>query len=417
MRMFVSQTTKPIRPVRHAHTGMLLSSGILWIQSDTMNQRNTWVAFFFLFGLAVQAQEVITVFVSSRANNSVKTYDPDGNYLGNFVSPGKGGLSGTEDILFHPDGRVLVTGFQNTTIKAYDGETMDYLGDFSSGYSLATPSKMSIGPDSLIYVTQWGATQNKVVRFDLDGNFVDEFTSVGVPNGLGHIWDENGDFYIAQYGNGGNGIIHRFGPDGQDKGTFINSAIIQGPTNIWWGPGGDLYITDWTVGNAVRYSATGIYKGVWATGMVNPEGVATLPNGDVLIGDWGVDAVHRFDSLGTYLGYFNTAGGLADPNSVRLRKNAISSTQDPLFSKNQVSWRGPDIHGAYVLRWDLDQPATIHTRIVNGLGQCMEVLQDHEKVSGVQEVLWTPDASWPAGIYYVQVRSSAAFRSIPFSIH
>ena len=86
---------------------------------------------------------------------------------------------------FHPDGSVLVTGFGNTTIKRYDGETGAFLGDFSSGYALATPSKMSIGPDSLIYVTQWDAVQNNIVRFDLDGNFVDEFTTEGAPNGLG----------------------------------------------------------------------------------------------------------------------------------------------------------------------------------------------------------------------------------------
>ena len=49
----------------------------------------------------------------------------------------KGGLNGTEDILFHPDGSVLVTGFGNTTIKRYDGETGAFLGDFSSGYALA----------------------------------------------------------------------------------------------------------------------------------------------------------------------------------------------------------------------------------------------------------------------------------------
>ncbi len=381
-----------------------------------MRQLTTSLVVLLFVAVSLSAQDVITVFVSSRANNSVKTFTPDGSYLGNFVSPGNGGLSGTEDILFHPDGRVLVTGFQNNAIKAYDGETMDYLGDFSNGYALQTPSKMSIGPDNLIYVTQWGATQNKVVRFDLEGNFVDEFTAVGVPNGLGHIWDADGDFYIAQYGNGGNGIIHRFGPDGQDKGTFINSAIIQGPTNIWWGPGGDLFITDWTVGNAVRYSSNGVYKGVWAAGMVNPEGVAMLPNGDVLIGDWGVDLVHRFDSLGNSLGNFNTVGGLQDPNSVRLRTTTISHSDDLFLSDDEVELRGPDQQGQYSLILDLAQPTAIHTRIVNALGQPMIVLQNQALVEGYQELVWTPDASWPAGVYYLQVRASTAYRSFPISI-
>ncbi len=379
--------------------------------------RSIWTLLLSLLLTALSAQEMLTVYVSSRANNAVKTFETDGTYLGNFVSPGLGGLSGTEDILFHPDGRVLVTGFQNAAIKMYDGESGAYLGNFSSGYNLATPSKMSIGPDSLIYVTQWGATQNKVVRFNLEGDFVDEFTAVGVPNGLGHIWDANGDFYIAQYGNGGNGIIHRFGPDGTDKGTFINSAILQGPTNIWWGPGGDLYITDWTVGNVLRYSPAGLYKGVWATGMVNPEGVATLPNGDVLIGDWGVDVVHRFDSTGTSLGHFNTAGGLQDPNSVRLRTTTISGREDLSLSDDQVKLHGPDQQGGYVLVLDVREPIQMHVRMVNALGQPLSNLLDHEIVDGYREIQWQPGASWPAGVHYLQIRTPTAYRSFSFMVY
>lgn len=366
--------------------------------------------------LHLTAQVTYTVFVSSRANNSVKTYDLEGNYSGNFVAPGYGGLSGTEDILFHPDGRILVSGFQNTAIKSYDGESGVYLGDFSKGYSLATPSKMSIGPDSLIYITQWGTTQNKVVRFDLDGDFVDEFTSVGVPNGLGHIWDSAGNFYIAQYGNGGNGIIKRFDPEGKDLGTFINSAILQGPTNIWWGPGGDMYITDWTVGNAVRYSSTGNYKGVWATGMVNPEGVVTLPNGDVLIGDWGVDVVHRFDSLGTNLGFFNTAGGLADPNSVRLRIRNMSSTSEADLSQNKVTWLGPGEDRQFMLVMELEKPERVHSRIVNTVGHTMATLHDQELMNGENAMTWHAPEDWLPGVYYLQVRTSNGYWSYPFSV-
>lgn len=381
-----------------------------------MRQFYLFLILFFSLIPFLPAQETYTVFVSSRATSSVKNYDLEGKYLGNFVAPGYGGLSGTEDILFHPDGRILVSGFQNTAIKSYDGESGLYLGDFSNGYTLATPSKMSIGPDSLIYVTQWGTTQNKVVRFDLDGNFVDEFTNVGVSNGLGHIWDIYGDFYIAQYGNGGNGIIRRFDPDGNDLGTFVNSAILQGPTNIWWGPGGDLFITDWTVGNVLRYSSSGSYKGVWATGMVNPEGVATLPNGDVLIGDWGVDAVHRFDSLGTSLGMFNSFGGLVDPNSVRLLTRQTSATYEPTTLPDRVAWIGPGPDGGYTLEMTFPVGAQVHSRIVNAMGQCLAIIHDQEWVSGQSFTSWNAPGQWTPGVYYIQVRTDSAYWSFPFSI-
>ncbi|MBK7338840.1 MAG: NHL repeat-containing protein [Saprospirales bacterium] len=264
-------------------------------------------------------QTTYTVLVSSRGESAVKEYDLAGNFLGNFVEPGSGGLSGTEDMLFHPDGSVLVTGFANTAIKRYDGATGDYLGNFTSGYSLNTPSKMSIGPDSLIYVTQWGTTQNKVVRFGLDGAFVDEFTSVGAPNGLGHVWDGDKNFYIALYGNGGTGTVHKFDSLGNNLGTFISSFLLQGPTSIWWDSNGDMLVEDFTVGKVLRYNSQGQFQGEFITGMTNPEGIAFLPNGDFLIGDWGVDAVHRFDSTGLYLDYFTSGNGLTDANSVKLR--------------------------------------------------------------------------------------------------
>lgn len=110
---------------------------------------------------------------------------------------------------------------------------------------------MSIGWDSLLYVTQWGTTQNKVVRFDLDGNFVDEFTKTPAPNGLGHLWDANKNFYISIYGNGANGTIQKFDSLGNSLGTFINSSILQGPTDIWFDTNGDMLVEDWTVGRVL----------------------------------------------------------------------------------------------------------------------------------------------------------------------
>ena len=91
------------------------------------------------------AQTQVEVFVNSRGTNAIKKYDGEGNYLGNFIAPGSGGLVAPEDVLFHPDGTMLVTGAGNGYIKRYDGQTGSFLGNFSSGYLLEIPSKMSIG--------------------------------------------------------------------------------------------------------------------------------------------------------------------------------------------------------------------------------------------------------------------------------
>lgn len=287
--------------------------------------KNVLFVIIFLSFFDGHAQTLVEVFVNSRGTNAIKKYDVNGNYLGNFIAPNSGGLIAPEDIQFHPDGTMLVTGAGNNTIKRYNGQTGQYMGNFSSGYDLEIPSKMSIGWDSLLYVTQWGMTQNKVVRFDLDGNFVDEFTKTPAPNGLGHLWDSNENFYISIYGNGANGTIQKFDLLGNSLGTFINSSILQGPTDIWFDNNGDMLIEDWTVGRVLRFNSSGQYLGVFVNGLTNPEGIAFLPNGNLLIGDWGEDAVHLIDSTGTVLGYFTIGNGLVDPNNVTVRVTEMAS--------------------------------------------------------------------------------------------
>ena len=67
------------------------------------------------------AQTTYEVLVNSRGTNAVHRYDANGNFLGEFITSGSGNLVGPEQVLFHPDGSVLVTGFGNGAIKRYDG--------------------------------------------------------------------------------------------------------------------------------------------------------------------------------------------------------------------------------------------------------------------------------------------------------
>ncbi len=58
---------------------------------------------------------------------------------------------------------------------------------------------MKIGADSLLYVLQWSGN-GKVRRYELDGTFVDDFTSVGVTQSIGIDWDNDGNLYVSSYG-------------------------------------------------------------------------------------------------------------------------------------------------------------------------------------------------------------------------
>ena len=349
---------------------------------------------------AARAQSTYEVLVNSRGTNAVHRYDASGTFLGEFVTSGSGGLIGPEQVLFHPDGSVLVTGFGNTAIKRYHGITGIYVGDFSSGYTLETPSKMSIGPDSLIYVTQWGTVQQKVVRFDLSGNFVDEFTSIDTPNGLGHFWDVQGRFYLSVYGNGATGTVQRFAADGTFLDVFINSAILQGPTDIWQEANGDVLVQDWTVGNVLRYDSTGGYLGVYISGLTNPEGHAFLPpNGDLLMGDWGEDAVHWFDALGNAMGYFTNGNGLTDPNGVYVREVPNTGIAERAAANGTLTVVPTVGSGPFDLCLERPAASNARFRVLDAMGRVVEERSMQQAGNDGLRWRWMPAAQLAPGRY------------------
>ena len=358
-----------------------------------------------LISLPALSQSAYDLYASSRGTNSVKRYAQNGSYLGDFVAPNSGGLSTTEDILFHPDGTVLVSGYGNSTIKRYNGLTGAYIGDFTSGYSLASPSKMSIGPDSLIYVTQWSTIQNKIARFDLQGNFVDEFTD-GAPNGLGHVWDEEGNFYVALYGNGQNGTVQKFDTAGNSLGAFVNSTILQGPTSIWWDKNGDMLVEDWTVGNVKRYDSTGSYVGVFINGLQSPEGIAIDSDGKIFMGDWGLDLIHSFDSAGNALGAFASGNSLTDPNSVKLRDALPVAVQSPLAPGAAVSVHPSIFESQTRISMELPGPGPVRLELVGLDGQVLEEIVVDEHVLGSMEMNWVAPARYAAGVYFIRMTSA-----------
>lgn len=357
---------------------------------------------FFLYFLATSPSlfSQYEVFISDRGNSGVKRYDIDGSIIDEFILAGAGGLLYTEDILFHPDGTILVTGIGNNAVKRFDGTTGIYLGEFTSGFLLANPSKMSLGPDSLIYVTQWGGTFN-VVRFDLMGNFVDEFTSIPVSFGLDHIWDADTNFYIAAYGNGATGIIQKFDKYGNDLGTFIPSTILQGPTSFWVDTSGDFLVEDWTTGQVLRFDDMGNYQGVFISGMTNPEGIAFLPNGDFLICDWGEDAVHRFAADGTDLGYFETGGSLVDPNSVIVRYNP-SATILQKQNETILDILPIDSQSGFSVSFSCKDSYSI--TVYDLSGELVSIIISGSAESTDQKIIWNPNLA--SGVYIVSLQAA-----------
>ncbi len=244
-------------------------------------------------------------FVANRDGHNILQYTMDGVFVRAFVKARSGGLNSPQEILFHPvDGSMLVTGFNNSNIKRYDGQTGDYLGNFSSGYNLSRPTKMIIGKDSLIYVTQWGSSQNKIVRFDFDGNFVDEWSNINVPEGCGMAWDKEGNLLVTTWSNGQNtgtaGFVRKFDPQGNNLGVLINTTTLQGPVGLWVAENEDIYVIDWTAGAVKIYTKDGQFIRNFISGMTRAEGNALGPDGKYYICDWQLNRVNRYNADGSF---------------------------------------------------------------------------------------------------------------------
>ena len=271
-------------------------------------------------------------YASNRVLNAVNTYEEDGTYIEEFIAQNAGGLSNPQDIIIHPDSFLLVTGTNNEQIKKFDLETGEYLGDWSDpNFALSNPSKMSIGPDDTLYVTQWGTTQegSKIVRFDLQGNYLGAFTP-SAPQGLGHVWDTDGNFYLALFGlNPGNGTVRKYDSDGNFLEIFISSAFLANPAYIWWDEDtGDMLVQDWGAGKVLRYDSNGDYIGEFITGLNNPEGYTILDNGNILISERGANQITEYNPDGTLLGRWDNGGLLAGPNFIEYL--------DPMLTVNEI---------------------------------------------------------------------------------
>jgi hypothetical protein len=290
----------------------------------------------FAFSAYGQASELYVVDVGPNrgAPWQVVKYDANGENPEVFINIG---LNRPQDIVFIEDQDIaLVSNLGGNRITKYNASTGSFLGEFASG--IGQPTRMEIGEDNLLYVLQW-AGNGRVWRYDLDGNFIDEFTDVGVSNSIGMDWDSQGNLYVASFNLA---HVRKFDSNGNDLGVVVNTNL-QGPTNIWFDQAGDLLVVDWNGQSIRKYDSNGVFKSNLVTGLAEPEGIEFLDNGDFLVGNGGTSSVKQYDSNGSFVKDFVPfrSGGLMKPNGLRFRKG-------PPFQMNaglNDAWFDPDTDG------------------------------------------------------------------------
>jgi sugar lactone lactonase YvrE len=264
---------------------------------------------------------------------------------------------------------------------------------------------MKIGKDSLLYVLQWTGSNPPVRRYQLDGTFVDDFTSVGVPQSIGIDWDSSGNLYVSSY-NGKN--VRKFDQNGNDLGLFVNSNLL-GPTNIWFDDNGDLLVSDYNGTAVKRFDSDGNYLDDFITGIHFSEGVDFFPNGNILIGNGATHSVKMFDSNGNYIEDFipSGSGGLVTPNAIVIRETGTLSVDDNenISLKNfQLEQNYPNpFNPTTNIRFQIADRGFATLKVFNVLGNEIETLVNKELEEG--EYKFTFDASGiPSGIYFYQLK-------------
>ena len=209
---------------------------------------------------AVTATFTGNLFVASDA--TILEFDAfTGDFVGEFVTPGAGGLSGPlGGATFGPDGDFYVAAVDG--VRRYDGMTGAFVsqvvGIGDGGLSAAFG--LDFGPGGNLFV----ADGDTVLEYDgVTGAFVGVFVTAG-DGGLGgatalHFGPGGNLFVVATPGGGTAGAVFEF--DG-DSGAFLGEFVTTGSGGLGisfdfaFGPGGDLFVSTTLAGKVIRYRGT-----------------------------------------------------------------------------------------------------------------------------------------------------------------
>ena len=284
----------------------------------------------------------IEIYVSDAGNFNnppwqILKLDGNGGNLEVFInSP----LNWPQDILFLEQfNTVLISNLGSNRITRHNADTGAYIDDFAT--SIGGPTRMKIGPDNLLYVLQWNGN-GRVHRYQLDGTFVGEFTSIGISQSIGIDWDNAGNLYVSSFRGRS---VRKFDTNGNDQGVFINTNLL-GPTNIWFDKNGDLLVSDYNGTSVKRFDSNGNFLSEFMTGLNQSEGVGIFSSGEILIGNGASKSVKMFAADGNYIKEFVSSGvgGLIAPNAVVIRNDTPLNTFTMSAGLNDA-WFNPATDG------------------------------------------------------------------------
>ncbi len=234
------------------------------------------------------------------ANNKVKKYNSEGNFITEWTTPGFNSLYA---IAIDKSNRVYVGDWDNNQIiKSFtlDGNYLSSWGSFNLPWYISSDSQGNI------YVAD--RFNNKVQKFDSNLNFLIQWGSAGSGEGqfinpLGIAIDELGNVFVATYhriqkfDSSGNFIL-QWGSDSNNPGNQ------DGKFNYPWAMkvdmSGNLFITELNNNRIQIFDLNGNYIAKWGIQgsgngeFFNPTGIAIDSLGNIYILDQGNNRIQKF---------------------------------------------------------------------------------------------------------------------------
>ncbi|MCG8406558.1 MAG: pre-peptidase C-terminal domain-containing protein [Phycisphaerales bacterium] len=176
-------------------------------------------------GLAWRPNGNLVVCVQLGANaHAIAEFDSSGNFVGNFIAPGAGGLSEPRDILFHTNGRVFVTGGPEI-IREYDA-TGAFVSDFAANPGSA-PIQLAEASNANVYAATTLGTRRGILDFLSDGTLAGQHAPSSICNFIGLVELLNGHWMITGQPTAtddGEGVAFEMDTDGN-----IVRTMLRGP--------------------------------------------------------------------------------------------------------------------------------------------------------------------------------------------
>ncbi len=195
---------------------------------------------------ADQAHAVRNLIVTS--GNSILRFDAQsGGARGVLIAPGAGGLARPEQMILGPDGKLYIVDSLASVVKRFDLDG-NFIDNFILAGNLLNPISLKFGSDGKLYVLS-GGTDRKIKRFDGTTGTYEATVVAGLSTQINNSKDfifmpGTNDFLVV---NGLNSVARFTFSTGVFVSHYLNSSrsstILSSPTSIIIGPDGNYWVT------------------------------------------------------------------------------------------------------------------------------------------------------------------------------